>query len=147
MSELNFRMSGEGHQTRSEEIAPCVAEPGQQFFMRARSVVSRVVGGETLIVPVRGKVGDLASIYSFKGTGSLIWQLLDEPRALSELVSAVEREYGVGHEQTQRDVTQFLDDTLSKGLVQTYQRVAVTGIEATATESKRQVLWETAGSY
>ena len=147
MSEINFRMSGEDHQTRSEKIAPCIAEPGQQFFTRARSVVSRVVGGETLVVPVRGKVGNLASIYSFKGTGSLIWQLLDEPRALAELVSGVRQEYGAGQEQAQRDVTQFLDDMLSAGLVQTYQRVAASEIEATATESTRQVLWETAGSY
>jgi hypothetical protein len=140
-------MSAECHQTRSEEIAPCIAEPGQQFFTRARSVVSRVVGGETLIVPVRGRVGDLASIYSFKGTESLVWQLLDEPKALTELVGAVEREYGVGQEQAQRDVTQFLDDMLSVGLVQTCERVAVTAIEAAATESTEQVLWDTAGSY
>ncbi len=34
--------------------------------------------GETLIVPVRRKVGDLASIYSsFKEVASLIWQLLE----------------------------------------------------------------------
>jgi hypothetical protein len=139
-------MSAERHQTRSE-IALCIAVPEQQFFTRARSVVSRAVGGETLIVAVRGRVGNLASIYSIKGTGSLIWQLLDVPRAVPELVGAVEREYGVGPEQAQRDVTQFLDDTVSAGLVQTCQRVAVTAIEATATESKGQVLWETAGSY
>ena len=42
---------------------------GEQIFTRSRSVVSRVVAGETLIVPVRGKVGDLASIYSFNGSG------------------------------------------------------------------------------
>ncbi len=140
-------MSAECHQPRSEEIALCIAEPGQQLFTRARSVVSRAVGGETLIVPVRGKVGDLASIYSIKGTGSLVWQLLDAPRALPELVGAVERANGVGQEQAQRDVTQFLDDMVSVGLVQTCQRVAVTVIEATATESKGQVLWETAGSH
>src|ERR1700693_4867618 len=134
-------MSAECHQTRTEEIVPCIAETGQQFFTRARSVVSRVVGGETLIVPVRGKVGDLASIYSIKGTGSLIWQLLDVPRALPELVGAVEREYGVGQEQAQRDVTQFLDDMLSVGLVQTCQRVAVTATEATETESQGPGLW------
>ena len=45
-------------------------------FIRSQSVVARVVAGETLIVPIRGKVGDLASIYSFNGTGTLIWKLL-----------------------------------------------------------------------
>ncbi len=115
--------------------------PRQQVFTRAQSVVSRVVDGKTLIVPVRGKVGDLSSIYSFSGTGTLIWQLLEVPRALGELVDAVEREYGVRQELAQRDVKQFLDDMLSVGLVQIEQRVAVTAIEMTATG-----LWETADS-
>ena len=138
-------MSVERHQTRTEEMIPCIGEPGQQVFTRARSVISRVVDGKTLIVPVRGKVGDLASIYSFSGTGTLIWQLLDMPRALPELVSAVERECGVRQERAQRDVTQFLDDMLSAGLVQIDQRVGVAAIEMTATESTAQGLWETAG--
>jgi hypothetical protein len=99
-------------------------ELGEQIFVRSRTVVSRVVAGETLIVPVRGKVGDLASIYSFNGTGSLIWRLLDAPRTLTDLVDAVEREYEVGQEQAQKDVTRFLDDMLSVGLVDASPQVA-----------------------
>jgi hypothetical protein len=104
---------------------------GQQLFTRSRSVVSRVVAGETLIVPVRGKVGDLASIYSFNGTGSLIWQLLDSPRDLTELIEAVEREYEVEPEQAQKDVRQFLNDMLSVGLLDVSSRV-VTAVTVTA---------------
>ena len=39
-------------------------------YVRASSVVSRVIAGETLIVPVRGGVGDLASIYSLNEVAS-----------------------------------------------------------------------------
>ncbi len=46
-------------------------------FVRSQSVVSRRVSGETLIVPVGGKVGYLASLYSFKEVASFIWQLLE----------------------------------------------------------------------
>ncbi len=91
----------------------------QQRFVRTRSVVSRVIAGETLIVPVRGKVGDLASIYSFNGTGTVVWQLLDVPRTLAELVDAVEREYEVAREQAEKDVTQFLNDLALMDLLET----------------------------
>jgi hypothetical protein len=47
--------------------------------------------GRNLIVPVRAKVGDLASIYSFNGTGTLIWKLLETPRTLEEIAAAVVR--------------------------------------------------------
>jgi hypothetical protein len=78
-----------------------------------------VIAGETLIVPVRGKVGDLASIYSFNGTGTVVWQLLDVPRTLAELVDAVEREYEVAREQAEKDVTQFLNDLALMDLLET----------------------------
>ena len=88
------------------------------IFVRSQLVVSRRVSGETLIVPVRGKVGDLASIYSFNEVASLIWQLLEIPRDVSELVSAVQREYDVDPQQAQQDVSKFLNDMLSVGLVE-----------------------------
>jgi hypothetical protein len=90
----------------------------KSVFMRSQSVVSRRVAGETLIVPVRGKVGDLASIYSFNQTGSLIWQALESPKDLAELIGIVEHEYAVERDQAQRDVVQFLRDMLSADLVQ-----------------------------
>ena len=100
-----------------------------RIFVRSQSVVSRRVSGETLIVPVRGKVGDLASIYSFNEVASLIWQLLEMPRAVSELVSAVEREYDVDPQQAQQDVSKFLNDMLSVGLVEVPHAMRTTEAE------------------
>jgi hypothetical protein len=113
--------------TESEENAHA-----EQVFVRSQSVVSRRVAGETLIVPVRGKVGDLASIYSFNEAGSLIWQSLENPKGLSELISAVEQEYAVTQEQAERDVKQFLNDMLSVGLVEAGPGVAMAAIDAAA---------------
>jgi hypothetical protein len=100
---------------------------GTQLFVRSQSVVSRRVAGETLIVPVRGKVGDLASIYSFNSTGSLIWQSLESPKRLEELVSAVECEYAVEHDQAEQDVKQFLQDMLAADLVQVREPLQMVG--------------------
>ena len=46
------------------------------IYIRSEAVVSRLIGGETLVVPVRGGVGDLASIYSFNEIGTMIWEAL-----------------------------------------------------------------------
>lgn len=104
----------------------------EQLFVRSQSVVSRRVAGETLIVPVRGKVGDLASIYSFNPTGSFIWQSLESPRSMAELISAVEQEYAVEHEQAERDVEQFLNDMLAADLVAMRQEVSMAAMNSTA---------------
>lgn len=89
-----------------------------EAFVRSQAVVARVVAGETLIVPVRSRVGDLASIYSFNGTGSLIWQLLETPKTVAELAAAVAGEYSVEPAQVERDVANFVGEMKAVGLVE-----------------------------
>jgi hypothetical protein len=117
-----------------DATVPCA----EQLFVRSQAVVSRRVAGETLIVPVRGKVGDLASIYSFNGTGSLIWELLQSPASLTELIAAVEHEYEVPQEKAEKDVTRFLNDMLSVGLVELCSEVATMAQEMAATAPQLQ---------
>jgi Coenzyme PQQ synthesis protein D (PqqD) len=108
--------------------------PANYFLTRSRSVVSRVVAGETLIVPIRGKVGDLASIYSFNRTGSLIWQVLDKPATLADIADAMEREYEICREQAEKDAKRFLDEMLAVGLLE-IRSVAAIAAEPHATVS------------
>lgn len=97
------------------------------MVVRSQAVVARVVGGETLIVPVRAKVGDLASIYSFNGTGSLIWKLLEAPRTVAELAAVVARTYEVELARAEQDVTNFVSEMKSAGLVEGPSAVAMAG--------------------
>ncbi len=99
----------------------------EQSFIRSQSVVSRVVAGETLIVPVRSKVGDLASIYSFNGTGTLIWKLLESPKTVSEIAATVAREYEVELAQAEYDVASFVEEMKAVGLVEVPAPVAMAG--------------------
>ena len=100
---------------------------GQQQFVRSQSVVARVVAGETLIVPIRAKVGDLASIYSFNGTGSLIWKLLESPKTFAQLAGAVAQEYDIDAQQAERDVTEFVNELKVVGLVEVPAAFAMAG--------------------
>jgi hypothetical protein len=96
-------------------LAPLLTE---KMFVRSESVVARVVGGETLIVPAQAKVGDMATIYSFNGTGALIWELLELPRTMAEIAAAVAQEFEVEPGQAERDVTEFVGEMKAVGLVE-----------------------------
>ena len=99
----------------------------EEVLVRSQAVVARVVAGETLIVPIRAKVGDLASIYSFNGTGSLIWKLLESPRTVAQLASAVAQAYEVEPAQAEKDVANFVSEMKSVGLVEVPASVAMAG--------------------
>ena len=90
-------------------------------------MVARVVAGETLIVPIRGKVGDLGSIYSFNGTGTLIWRLLESPKTVAELAASVAHEYEVEPAQAESDVESFVREMKAVGLVEMPASLAMAG--------------------
>ena len=98
-----------------------------EVLVRSQSVVARVVAGETLIVPIRGKVGDLSSIYSFNGTGTLVWKLLETPKTVRQLAEAVAQEYDVEPDHAERDVIVFVNEMKSVGLVETCAAMAMAG--------------------
>jgi hypothetical protein len=98
-----------------------------EMFVRSQSVVARVVAGETLIVPVRAKVGDLGSIYSFNGTGTLIWKMLESPKTVAELATAVAQEYDIELTRAEQDVTGFVQEMKAVGLVEAPASVAMAG--------------------
>jgi hypothetical protein len=103
-----------------------------ESYVRSDSVVSRVIAGETLVVPIRGSVGDLASIYSLNAVGSTIWQALERPKAIDDLAGLVESEYEVSSAQAQQDVEKFLVEMRAVGLV-----VPMSGNVFIQTESRK----------
>ena len=59
-----------------------------QFTDDTRSFVTRQIAGETLIMPVAGRVADLESIYVLNEVGSRIWQLVGSPTTAIRVRSA-----------------------------------------------------------
>jgi hypothetical protein len=91
-------------------------------YARSDVVVSRLIAGETLVVPVRGGVGDLASIYTFNPAGTTIWAALDRPKDLDELTHLIEQEYEVSGSDARADVLLFLNEMRAAGLVSVLSR-------------------------
>ncbi len=89
-----------------------------QSYVRSSCVVSRVIAGETLIVPVRKGVGDLASIYSLNQVASLIWNTLAQPCHRDTIVERIEQEFAGERQKVEQDVNAFLADMQSAGLVE-----------------------------
>ena len=88
-----------------------------EAYVRSDAVVSRVIAGETMIIPIRKGVGDLASIYSLNGVASVIWSVIAQPSSPEQIVRAVESEFSSDGDQIKQDVQDFLREMCSLGLV------------------------------
>ena len=88
-------------------------------YVRSETVVSRTIADETIVVPVRGGVGDLDSVYTFNGSGNAIWRLLDQPRSADEIARCLQNDFS--SEEFSRvlaDVNKFLEELLSERLIE-----------------------------
>jgi hypothetical protein len=85
---------------------------------RSERFVSRSVGGETFVVPVRAGIADLESIFTMNEVGTAIWTRIDGTKTVDELARALAAEFDVTEVDAGADVAAFIDLLASKGLVE-----------------------------
>jgi len=79
--------------------------------------MTRVIAGETLIVPVRARVGDLDSIYTLNEVASRVWQLIGEGVPVCRIAEIVSEEYEVESVEAERDVAELIATMEEAGLI------------------------------
>lgn len=80
-------------------------------------LVTRIIAGETIIVPVRSTVAELDSIYTLNDVGSLIWGMIDGRTTVGQLTDTICDSYDVGAEQAAEDLGEFLAALETAGLI------------------------------
>ena len=88
-----------------------------EYYAKDADLVTRCVAGETIIVPIKNKVGDLDSIYTLNELGSTIWELIDGKESVSKIVEAVHNAYEVPLEEAKKDTIDFLNSLKVSGLI------------------------------
>lgn len=82
----------------------------ETIYRRSDSFVFRRIEGETILVPIKGNVEDLESIYSLNETAALAWQSLDGARDLKAVAGLITEEYDVPREQAESDLLAFVQE-------------------------------------
>ena len=82
----------------------------ETIYRRSDSFVFRRIEGEAILVPIKGNVEDLESIYSLNETAALAWQSLDGARDLKAVAGLITEEYDVPREQAESDLLAFVQE-------------------------------------
>ena len=80
---------------------------------RAEGVVASDVNGEVVILSI-----EAGHFFHLNATGSRIWNLLNAPMTVAALSAAVGERFAVGADECRRDVTEFVEGMLDKGLLE-----------------------------
>jgi hypothetical protein len=84
----------------------------------AGEIVVRDVAGETLLVPVRGRLADLQRIFSLNRVGACIWRELEGGKTLPEVRDTLVARYEVSPTEAAADLEQFVEQALAAGLLE-----------------------------
>jgi hypothetical protein len=80
----------------------------EKIYKKSDAVVSRKIGDEFILVPIRQDVGDLESIYTLNETAALIWELIDGETQVSKIKEKIVEEFEVEPEDAEKDLIAHL---------------------------------------
>ena len=87
-------------------------------------MVQREVAGETFLVPIHGHIADLQELFILNEVGRYLWDRLDSPTCIDDLVASVVAEFEVGEAEARRDTEAFLEQLAQAGLMEEQPRPA-----------------------
>jgi hypothetical protein len=80
----------------------------EKVYKKSDSIVSRKIGDECILVPIRQDVGDLESIYTLNETAALIWELIDGKQKVGEIKESLVEAFEVESEEAEKDLIEHL---------------------------------------
>lgn len=84
-----------------------------QFYQRKQRILSASVGEEIVMMSV-----ERGLYYNLNGAGRHIWQLLETPRSLDQIVTALAEIYDAPEEKIRVEACAFLTRLESEGLLE-----------------------------
>lgn len=83
-----------------------------ELLMQRKSIVTRVVAGEVILVPVVRQLQTDAALFTLDEVAAFLWQKLEKPIKGKDLVEALVSAYDVEEGQAREDVRVFLEQLL-----------------------------------
>ena len=89
----------------------------ETVLTKREEIVSREIAGETILVPIRGKLVDLQRIFSVNPVGAYIWRQLDGQKTLAEVRDGVLETSEVETQRAEADLREFIAELLVAELI------------------------------
>ncbi len=90
----------------------------ERVFKKKEEIVSREIAGETILVPISGKLADMQKIFAVDAVAEYIWQHLDGKNDLSAISDRVVKSFDVDKKQADEDILEFVDQLINAQLIE-----------------------------
>ncbi len=84
-----------------------------QKIIRHTDMLSAEIGGEAVMMSI-----EKGAYFGLNPIATRIWDLIDQPQSIAELIAVISAEYEVSDEQCATDVQEFVSDMIERGIAQ-----------------------------
>lgn len=84
----------------------------KQQFVISSEAVSQEIGGETVILDLKGE-----AYFGLNQVGTKIWQLLHDTSRPMEILDSLEQAYDIERSELKQDLDELLEQLLESGLI------------------------------
>ena len=91
-------------------------------YKHSNQISSRKISEEILLVPIRTSPQQKLGIYTLNHTASVIWELFDGNRNLSEVIDAISDRFEVDQKRASTDVKKVCRDLLRIGAIEAVEQ-------------------------
>jgi len=89
----------------------------QKVFVKNEEVISRKIAGETILVPVCGKLADMRRIFTLNPVAEYIWHRIDGKNSIEHIGNTIVSAFAVDRESAENDAEEFITALLKEHLV------------------------------
>ncbi len=84
-----------------------------QTITRHNDMLSAEIGGEAIMMSI-----EKGAYFGLNPVATRIWDLIEQPKSIAELIQTITDEYEVSAEQAAEDVQAFVADMIERGIAQ-----------------------------
>ncbi|HAJ57195.1 MAG TPA: PqqD family protein [Candidatus Omnitrophica bacterium] len=88
-----------------------------KIYKRNPDFVYRDIAGESVLVPIRNKAGDMENIYVLNEVASRAWGLFDGKNSAAKVLDVIAREFDVEIDKARADLKDFISQCLLLGFI------------------------------
>ena len=82
--------------------------PMSEILKKRNNIVSRKVAGDSLLIPIRGRLADMQRIFAVDSVGEFVWDHIDGRNTLAQILDAVAEEFEVDRATAREDLLAFI---------------------------------------
>lgn len=80
------------------------------IFHKNPDFVTRVIEGETMLMPIYKTSEEINCIYTLNDCASRVWQMIDGKKSLAEIKKNIQKEFDSTQEEIEKELNNLLKD-------------------------------------